>query len=439
MNSKKPTNFPVKIFRFSLAAALPSYIFSMIVLWQFDYSNYAKFLLASLLTLSVFGFSWAIKQQLGFQFQTLSNLVEAIRNGDFTLRGNQRETEGPLADLTQQIFLLSETLSDERITTEEAYRLLNKAIAQIDVAIFAFDAEEKVKLANPAAGRLMGKDYKELVGKTATQMELGDCLALEHPELVERAFPGGKGRWKIRLDNYRDSGMQRKLLFITDLKAVLREEELKAWKNLIRVISHEVNNSLYPISSISQSLRKLVDQNPLSKDWKDDVGEGLTVIGERASNLTDFIKRYTKVAHLPEPNKQLFSIRSFIASIGIMQENPSYIHINPQNEENLELFADKAMFEQLLINLLKNAIEAGPPVTLSWGEKNRSQWFSIIDSGPGISEQANLFVPFYSTKPEGSGIGLVLCQQIIDKHLGSLDISNHPEGGCQVMITLPSV
>jgi len=432
-------SFSQKIFSLVLVAAIPSYLCALIFLWNIDYSTYAKTLLTTLLSLNVFGFAWLIKQQLKFQFQTLSNLVEAVRGGDFTLRGKQRSLDDPLAELTGQINLLSSSLSEQRVASEEAYRLLDKTIAHINVAIFAFDANDKVKLVNPAAGRLFACKYQSLFGQSADHLSLNGFLKGEQSQLIEHTFPGGRGRWQIRLDSYRDKGIQGKLLFITDLKTVLREEELKAWKNLIKVISHEVNNSLYPINSISQSLSKLVNREPLTEDWKEDISEGLSVIGERANNLTDFIKRYAKVAKLPEPNKKIFTMSQLITHTAIIQSNQKDINIEEHSKLNMELFADQSMIEQVMINLLKNALEAGAPVDLSWGENNSTQWVNITDNGAGIKNPANLFVPFYSTKPEGSGIGLVLCQQILDKHQGSISIENRKVGGCLVSIHLPKM
>ncbi|NQZ22520.1 MAG: histidine kinase [Colwellia sp.] len=431
-------NFSQKIFTLTLAAAIPSYLCCLIFLWLIDYSVYAKILLTTLLSLSVFGFAGLIKQQLKFQFQTLSNLVEAVRGGDFTLRGKKRAEHDALTELTNQINLLSASLSEQRVASEEAYRLLDKTIAHINVAIFAFDSNNKLKLANPAAGRLFACDFLQLIGQSADSLALTTFFTDEQTQLLEHTFPGGSGRWQIRLDSYRDKGIQGKLLFITDLKTVLREEELKAWKNLIKVISHEVNNSLYPISSISQTLAKLVTREPLADDWKEDISEGLSVIGERAHNLTDFIKRYAKVAKLPEPNKQIFSMLQLISHTAIIQSNRQDIMIDEDSNPNMELFADQSMIEQVMINLLKNGLEAGAPVQLSWGEDKQSQWLTILDHGTGIKNTANLFVPFYSTKPAGSGIGLVLCQQIIDKHQGTLTLENTEQAGCLVKVTLPN-
>lgn len=433
------SNFSQKIFLFTLAAAIPSYLCCLIFLWQIEYSSYAKVLLTTLLSLNVFGFAWLIKQQLKFQFQTLSNLVEAIRGGDFTLRGKKRAADDPLTELTGQINLLSAGLSDQKIASEEAYRLLEKSIAHINVAIFALDANHKIKLANPAAGRLFDCDFQALIGQSAEKLSLDNFTSGNQSQLIEHTFPGGTGRWQIRLDSYRDKGIQGKLLFITDLKTVLREEELKAWKNLIKVISHEVNNSLYPISSISQSLTKLAKMQSRPEDWQTDITEGLSVIGERANNLTDFIKRYARVAKLPEPNKQLFSMSQLISHTAIIQSNKTDIVIDGDSEGDMALFADQSMIEQVIINLLKNALEAGAPVILSWGHDDNSQWLKITDHGTGIKNTANLFVPFYSTKPTGSGIGLVLCQQILDKHQGSLTIENRKQGGCLVTVSLPAV
>lgn len=431
-------NFSQKIFTLTLAASIPSYFCCLIFLWLIDYSVYAKVLLTTLLSLSVFGFAWLIKKQLQFQFQTLSNLVEAIRGGDFTLRGKKRADNDPLAELTGQINLLSASLNEQRVASEEAYRLLDKTIAHINVAIFAFDANNQIKLANPAAGRLFSCDFLQLLGQSADELALTQFFTNEQTQLLEHTFPAGSGRWQIRLDSYRDKGIQGKLLFINDLKTVLREEELKAWKNLIKVISHEVNNSLYPISSMSQTLSKLVNREPLADDWKEDVSEGLSVIGERANNLTDFIKRYAKVAKLPEPHKQIFSMSQLIAHTAIIKSNPQDIIIDENSNQDMELFADQSMIEQVMINLLKNALEAGAPIELSWGENKQSQWLVILDHGAGIKNSANLFVPFYSTKPTGSGIGLVLCQQILDKHQGTLTLENSERAGCSVKVTLPN-
>ncbi|MEW6990561.1 PAS domain-containing sensor histidine kinase [Colwelliaceae bacterium 6441] len=433
-----PPHFSQKILWYVLAAAVPSYFCALIFLWHIDYSNYAKTLLTTLLTLSVFGFAWLIKQQLKFQFQTLSNLVEAVRGGDYTLRGKQRAVDDPLAELTGQINLLSSSLSEQKIASEEAYRLLDKTIAHINVAIFAFDANQNIKLVNPAAGRLFACDFQQLFGQSAVKLSLSDFLAGEQSQLIEHTFPGGRGRWQIRLDNYQDKGIKGKLLFITDLKTVLREEELKAWKNLIKVISHEVNNSLYPIHSMSQTLNQIVTRQPLQDDWQSDVSDGLAVIGERANNLTDFIKRYAKVAKLPRPNKQLFSMAQLLAHTAIITANKSAIMIDETSDQLMELYADLSMMEQVLINIVKNALEAGAPVVLSWGEDDKCQWLHIVDHGAGIKNPANLFVPFYSTKPKGSGIGLVLCQQIIEHHNGSISIENRAEGGCLVRVQLPS-
>jgi len=431
-------NFSKKIFLLTLAAAVPSYACVMLFLWYTPYSAYGKFLLAILLTLSVFGFAWLIKQQLKYQFQSLSNLVEAIRGGDFSLRGKKRSAKDPLAELTDQINLLAGSLSEQKVASQEAYRLLDKAIAHINVSIFAFDADGKVKLANPAAARLFDCEHAKLIGQSASQLSLEQFFTKEKTQLIEYNFPGGSGRWQVRLDSFRDKGIQGKLLFITDLKAVLREEELKAWKDLIKVISHEVNNSLYPISSISQTLSKIISQQP-SSPWHADIKEGLEVIGERANSLTDFIKRYARVTKLPEPNKTLFSMAQLLSQTRIFQTNVNDIIIDDASDTTMELFADQAMIEQVLLNLIKNALEAGAPVLLSWHEDQQFKWIEISDNGPGIINPANLFIPFYSTKADGSGIGLVLCQQILEKHKGSLSINNKKQGGCLVKVKLPLV
>lgn len=424
-----------KVFLYVALAAFPSFIVALILLWQTDISHYGKLLCSLLLGLSVTGFSLAVKNQINFQLHTLTNLVEAIHQGDFSLRGIASAQDDPLAELVQQINQLAESLRLQRLASEEAYRLLEKVIKEINVAIIAFDGEQKIKLVNPAAEKLLANSSMKLIGKEANEVKLALNMFSKETQVIEREFPGAKGRWQVRLDTYRESGEQRQLLFINDVKQVLRNEELKAWKNIMRVISHEVNNSLYPVSSLSQTLTSVVNQQPLADDWLDDVNQGLSIIGERSERLNEFIKRYAKVAKLPEPRKQHVTAISVVEKV--MQLFDKENIADETNLLNSKLFVDPTMLEHVLINLIKNGFEAGDEVVVSNLLDSKRLTIRVVDNGPGISNIDNLFVPFYSTKEKGSGIGLVLCRQIVEAHEGDISLTNIDGGGCCAEISFP--
>ncbi|WP_448568085.1 sensor histidine kinase [Thalassotalea ganghwensis] len=428
-------NYAAKIYRYVFAAALPSLIIALALLWQVNLSMYGKMLISLLLILSVFGFAFAVRSQVNFQLQTLSNLVEAIHLGDFSLRGSRSHNDDALSELVEQINKLAQSLREQRLASQEAYRLLDKVISEINVAIFAFDGLSQVKLANKAATQLMALSSDEVVGASATSLGLADLIIDKRNQVIEHEFAGAKGRWQVRCDGYIDHGVERKLLFIHDIKQVLRDEELNAWKNIMRVISHEVNNSLYPVSSLSQTLLTVVNQTPRESDWLEDVNQGLNIIIQRSERLNEFIKRYATVAKLPQPNKQPIEVKPIIQRACRLFKAQQ---IELKGCEDVVLYIDPAMFEQVLINLIKNGIEAGTQVTIDWAVEQSKFVLTICDDGPGIEKATNLFVPFYSTKANGSGIGLVLSRQIIEAHRGDLSLANRAQGGCCAQITLPN-
>ena len=426
-----------KVLLYVALASVPSLLVALLLLWQTDISYYGKLLCSLLLLLTVAGFALAIKNLISFQFNTLTNLVEAIHQGDYNLRGTRGAEDDPLAELVQQVNQLAESLRVQRLASEEVFRLLEKVIGEINVAIFAFDGDEKVKLVNPAAEKLMALTANEIIGKTPAQIGLPAQVLTQGSQVLESEFPGGKGKWQIRCDTFRETGQERKLLFVNDVKQVLRNEELKAWKGIMRVISHEVNNSLYPVSSLSQTLKSLLNQQPLPDDWLDDVNHGLSIIGERSEQLSEFIKRYAKVAKLPSPRKQVVTLEQLITKVTHLFDAEQVR--NQVSATDRKLFVDPTMLEQVLINLIKNGLEAGDQVTVSHQQRGERLVISITDNGPGIANIDNLFIPFYSTKEKGSGIGLVLCRQIVEAHDGDIALSNLTDNGCKVEISLPQM
>ena len=219
----------------------------------------------------------------------------------------------------------------------------------------------------------------------------------------------------------------------------LRLEERQAWQRLVRVLSHEINNSLAPIHSISSSLQELLQAHAGEGDWVQDVRDGLAVVERRSSGLSRFMAAYAQLARLPPPRLGPVELETVVRRIAALEQRLSVkVAVGPP----IQVRADADQLEQLLINLVRNAadaaLETGGGVEVSWRQNGATAEIVVADEGPGLADSANLFVPFFTTKPQGSGIGLVLSRQIAEAHSGSLTVQNAPSGrGCNALLRLP--
>jgi signal transduction histidine kinase len=280
---------------------------------------------------------------------------------------------------------------------------------------------------------------EELIGCSASALGLASCLEGEDFRLMEASFPGGSGRWEMRRAKFWQSGAPHQLLVLSDLSKALREEERQAWKRLIRVLGHELNNSLAPINSIAASLLALLRRNPRPADWEEDALRGLAVIEGRGESLRRFMEGYARLAQLPPPKMHPVEVKAWIERL-VCLETRLQVTILPGPEVTIQ--ADRDQLDQLLINLLRNAVDAalltGGKVQVGWAVSASAIEVWVDDEGPGIANTSNLFVPFYTTKPHGSGIGLVLCRQIAEAHQGSLVLQNRQGArGCRALLRLP--
>jgi signal transduction histidine kinase len=219
----------------------------------------------------------------------------------------------------------------------------------------------------------------------------------------------------------------------------LREEERQAWQRLVRVLGHELNNSLTPIKSIAGSLERILALEARPGDWEDDMRRGLSVIAARSESLSRFMNAYAQLAKLPRPRVQPVGIRECVRRVVDLETR---LEVEISAGPDLIVPADPDQLEQLLINLLRNgvdaALETGGKVALGWARNGAHVDVWVRDDGPGLSNTSNLFVPFFTTKPGGSGIGLVLCRQIAEAHGGSLRLENRSDGhGCRALLSLP--
>jgi two-component system nitrogen regulation sensor histidine kinase NtrY len=396
-------------------------------------------LVALLLVLFAVSLALAVRHRAAWPLRTLSNLLSGLREGDFSLRVRGASRADALGELVLEANALAGELRGQRLAALEATSLLRAVMGEIDVAILVFDPQGRLKLANRAAERLLATPVERLVGAAADELGLADCLAGEPARTVERSFPGGSGRFGVRRATVREGGLPHELLVVANLSSALREEERLAWQRLIRVLGHELNNSLAPIKSIAGSLSRRVGQPELSDEARDDLTRGLAVISERADSLTRFMEGYSRLARLPPPRRQEIDVgETARAAVALEKRVPVLVAGGPPTR----LAADPDQLQQVLINLLANAAEAslatGGTVELGWRRDGDELVIEIVDEGPGLANPTNLFVPFFTTKPKGSGIGLVLCRQIAEAHGGGLRLRNRDgRSGCVAELRLP--
>ncbi len=424
----------------TVLAGLPGIAAALGFLWLGDFSARFQWTLSVVLVGGWIGLTAAVREQVVRPLGTLANMLAALREGDFSIRARVRDADDPLSLAYLEVNALEEILREQRLGAVEATETLRKVLEEIDVAVFAFDPGETLRIVNRRGERLLGQPADRLIGKTAGELRLDDALTGVAPRTVEVSFPGGTGRWELRRSVVRQEGYPLQLLALSDLSRALREEERQAWKRIIRVLSHEINNSLAPIQSISGSLKSLLGRSELPDDVDQDVERGLEVITSRAESLGRFMASYAKLARLPAPELVQTSIGELVRGVAHLERRVA-IEVVPGEETNV--LADPDQLEQALINLLKNAVEAtleegGERVLLRWAADDGDVHILVEDEGPGLGDTGNLFVPFYTTKPGGSGIGLVLSRQIAEGHGGSLTLENRDDRpGARARVTLP--
>ncbi|HXM39967.1 MAG TPA: ATP-binding protein [Bryobacteraceae bacterium] len=425
----------------AIMAGLPGSLVALIFLWLRDPTPSAKaqWTLTVLIVGLWLGFAMAVRDRVVFPLQTLSNLLSALREGDFSVRGRAGAFDDALGEVMREVNSLGGTLREQRLGALEATTLLRTVMSEIDVAVFAFDHERKLRLVNRAGERLLAAPAERVLGASAEELHLESCLQGEPQQTLQMTFPGAAGRWGLRRTTVREHGLPLQLLVVADLTLPLRQQEIQAWQRLVRVLGHELNNSLTPIKSIAGSLASLLTRRPLPTDWEDDMRRGLSVISTRSEALSRFIGAYARLAKLPRPQLESMEIQPWVQRV-VGLETRLNVAVRPGPDISIQ--GDPDQLEQVLINLLRNAADAslttGGGVEIGWTRNGSHVEVAIEDDGPGISNTTNLFVPFFTTKPGGSGIGLVLSRQIAEAHGGTLVLENRTDRtGCVARLRLP--
>lgn len=432
----------------ALLAGLPGVFATLLLLWLGDYPARLRWTVGPALVGLWLLAAFALRDRVVRPLQTLANMLAALREGDFSIRARVpvEDADDPLSLTYHEVNALEELLREQRLGAVEATELLRKVQEEVDVAIFAFDEEQRLRLVNRAGEKLLGQPADRLNGRSAADLRLDDALGGIAPRTIELSYPGGTGRWELRRSVVRQGGVRLQLLVLSDLSRALREEERQAWKRIIRVLSHEINNSLAPIKSITGSLQSLLRRDVRPDDLDDDVDRGLHVIHSRAEALGRFMAAYARLARLPEPELTRVELEPLVRRVADLEAR---LPIRVEPGPAVALQADPDQLEQVLINLVRNAADAMAAgdepdadapgeVLVRWTASEGRVDLMVEDEGPGVPDSSNLFVPFYTTKPGGSGIGLVLSRQIVEGHGGTLELENR-EGpsGARARISLP--
>ena len=436
----------------ALLAAVPGILVSGILIWLQSWSLESKVALFAV-ELVAWGLpAMALHEQAIRPLQTLSNVVASLREEDYSFRARSTAVDDALGELSLEVNALADMLAGQRIRAIEATALLRRVVEEIDIPLFAFDPRQALVLVNSAGERLLQKPAARVLGSTAYEIGLQDCLSTENEGLVPLQFNGSNARWLVRRSSFRQNGVPHTLLVLSDVSRALREEERRAWQRLVRVLGHELNNSLTPIKSIAGSLSSRLASMALSPEQRQDFLRGLEIIEARAASLNRFLQAYRQLAQMPPPvlrETQLAAIVKRVADL----ETRVKVSVVPGPET--ALMVDPDQIEQMLINLVRNAVEAilgpaqgdsangakvqvTPEIVICWRATPKEIILTVEDSGTGLLNPQNVFTPFYTTKPSGSGIGLVLSRQIAEAHGGTIDLANRADKpGCIVTVALP--
>jgi two-component system, NtrC family, nitrogen regulation sensor histidine kinase NtrY len=417
---------------------LPAFIFAGILIAREKLEVSTSLLILGCLLIYLALVAAALMDSLVRPLQTLTNVVASLREGDYSFRARGANIRDPMGELAAEINALADLLQKQRVQSLEATALLARILEVMHAPLFAFDRDNVLQLINSSGTELLGRPQARCMGRTAA--ELGMEALLNAPDQTIHLIGSRSARWLLRKAWFRQEGLPHTLLLLADVSVPLQEEEQAAWKRLIRVLGHELSNSLAPIKSIAGSLLLRVDAIQADETLVRDFRRGLGVMESRADSLHRFVQSYRQLAQLPPPRLSKVTLAPLLERVVLLEQRlAAQLAAGPE----VTLFADPDQLEQMFINLLANAVDATldtneEAVRVAWRTEDDSVLVEIDDSGHGIANADNLFVPFYTTKPKGSGVGLALAQQVARAHRGDITLVSREDGtGARATVRLP--
>jgi nitrogen fixation/metabolism regulation signal transduction histidine kinase len=427
--------------------ALPGFLISAVLIWQRSWILGLRLAIIVAEVLVWWSLASLLLSCVRRPLQVLANMVAALRHEDYSFRARAMFTNDALGHLLDELNGLADLLSEQRLRAIEATALLKRVVDEIDIPLFAFDPDNILRLVNPAGERLLQQPASQLIGRAAVELGLGECCTSKSGTLISLNCSGPEQRWLLRRSTFRQKGVAHTLVVLSDVSRALRQEEHRAWQRLIRVLGHELNNSLAPIKSIAGSLSERARSAALSDDERRDFEYGLGIIEGRAGSLNRFLQAYRRLAQLPPPALRQVELGPLVTRVAGLETG---VKVKVVSGPSVVLMIDPDQIEQVLINLLKNATDAAleyaslpgdghqPEVAVSWSADDSQAFVTVQDNGGGLVNPTNTFVPFYTTKPSGTGIGLVLSRQIVEAHGGSLTVADRKDHcGCEARVALP--
>ena len=436
--SRKAYSAIGRVWLFCVWLALPALVFVGILVVQEKLDLSESLLIVGCLLVYLGLMAAALVDTLVRQLQTLTNVIASLREGDYSFRSRGANAHDPLGELAGEVNALADLLQGQRVRSLEATALLARILEVMHAPLFAFDRDNVLQLINASGSELLGRPYARCFGRTAAELGLDELL--NAPDQTIHLFGNRSARWLLRRASFRQEGAPHTLLLLADVSVPLQEEEQAAWKRLIRVLGHELSNSLAPIKSIAGSLLMRVDSLAPDENTKRDFRRGLGVMESRADSLHRFVQSYRLLAQLPPPKLSRVALGPLLERVVLLEQRlATQLDAGPA----VTLLVDPDQLEQMFINLLANAVDSTldnnkQAVRISWRVADDAVWVEIEDSGQGIANAENLFVPFYTTKPKGSGVGLALAQQIARGHRGDVELVNREDGaGARATVRLP--
>jgi len=366
---------------------------------------------------------WSLYRRILAVFRRAGMQLDALQGQDYSVRARPVFIAGRVAELHRQLDTLADSLQSRKTGQDQQSLLLYRLIDQLNTPILIFDQRLKLSYANPAFVHLFGRPWE-------TQRNASPALlGLVSEPRWQFTDPQRSQQWQIRHSLFWEQGHSHQLLVFINIQAALRENQLKAWQKLIQIMSHEIRNSLTPVVALVQNL-----QARYSNEREQ---QALQVIDERCRHLQDFVKRYTELHNAPVLKQEWLNAQALFQRLADLFPDA---HLQVTGARS-QLWADAVLLQQVLINLTKNALEAGSApgtIKVAFNRNEQHVEIRVLDRGQGVASPDNLFVPFYSTKPQGQGIGLSLSRHFIEQMGGQLTLANNPDGvGACATIRLP--